>query len=157
MKSPRLIYEPLSPRNANAFHALVVDPYVRRFLLDGALKDAAWSAERALDSQASFAARGVGLWLAHGAEGTVGFCGYLGRGEGPTFALHYALLEPYAGRGLATEMARAALEAAEGLRIVADVDEQNAGSVRILEKLGFVRVSSRPGMFGLLLDYELGR
>jgi RimJ/RimL family protein N-acetyltransferase len=38
---------------------------------------------------------------------------------------------------------------------VADVDEINAASVRVLEKLGFERIAVHPGAFGRLILLRL--
>ena len=71
----------------------------------------------------------------------------------------YALLERFTGKGLATEMARAAIARARAqpgfAEIVADVDEVNAASVRVLDKLGFERVGVGQGAFGSLLLLRL--
>ena len=56
-------------------------------------------------------------------------------------------------------MARASIAQARtppgGVEIVADVDEINAASVRVLEKLGFERIAVHPGAFGNLLLLRL--
>ena len=56
-------------------------------------------------------------------------------------------------------MARAAILQARSQpgfdEIVADVDEVDAASVRVLEKLGFERVGIQPGAFGNLLVLRL--
>ena len=56
-------------------------------------------------------------------------------------------------------MGRAAIAHARTLpgfdEIAADVDEINAGSVRVLEKLGFERVGVKPGAFGNVLLLRL--
>jgi RimJ/RimL family protein N-acetyltransferase len=39
--------------------------------------------------------------------------------------------------------------------IVAGVDEVNAASMRVLEKLGFKRDQTLPGAFGNMLTYKL--
>jgi RimJ/RimL family protein N-acetyltransferase len=60
-------------------------------------------------------------------------------------------------------MARAAIAHARTQpgfdEIVADADEVNAATLRVLEKLGFERVGVRPGAFGsvLLLRLPVGR
>ena len=75
----------------------------------------------------------------------------------------YAMPARFGGRGFATEMARASIAHARtrpGLaEIVADVDEINVASVRVLEKLGFARVAVQAGAFGnlLLLRLPVGR
>ena len=61
--------------------------------------------------------------------------------------------------GYATEMAGATI--AEARRhsgfdtIVASVDEVNAASMRVLEKLGFRRVSTHLGSFGKVVLFRL--
>ena len=61
--------------------------------------------------------------------------------EGPDLELGYTFGEAYWGRGYATEVGRAILDAAfDGLgldRVVATVQEANAGSRHVLAKLGF--------------------
>jgi RimJ/RimL family protein N-acetyltransferase len=162
MVSPRLRYGRVTPAAVDAFHALVQDEYIRRYLMDGHVVSREWSDTRARESEALFARGAVGLWLAYEGAGEtlVGFCGFV---EFP--ALHdtpelvYALLERYAGRGYATEMARASITYARtrgGLGdIVTSVDEVNRASIRVLEKLGFERCGSRPGAFGRTLLLRL--
>jgi ribosomal-protein-alanine N-acetyltransferase len=100
----------------------------------------------------------VGLWLAQSLPGQqlVGFCGFL---EFPSIhpepQLVYAIFKRFTGQGYGTEMARAAM--AEARRhprfatIVAAVDEVNAASVRLLEKLGFILEATQSGHFGNVL------
>lgn len=157
--SPRLTYERLAPRHAEAFHALVVDPHVRRYLMDGRVMEPAWSRAAIDDSDALFAARGLGLWLVRerGREeaGPVGFCGFRVFEEmGPEPQLLYAFVEAATGRGHATEAAQALLRLATdpaGSRlaeVTAAVDAPNTASLRVLEKLGFERTGQVPGAFG---------
>ena len=158
MTSERLRYHPLSEATIDAFHRLVQDDHVRRYLMDGELFPLEWSAERVRESQNLFDRRGVGLWLAHAQadDEVVGFCGFL---EIPSLdpepQLVYALFERFTGRGYATEMARASI--AEARRnpgfatIVAGVDEVNIVSLRVLRKLGFRQVTTKPGNLGNVL------
>jgi RimJ/RimL family protein N-acetyltransferase len=90
----------------------------------------------------------------------VGFAGFL-RSEEETPNLIYGVHPDICGRGYATEAAGAVLSYAfEELalaRVKADVDEPNAASVRVLEKLGMRRtrravVKGRP-----LLYFERSR
>jgi RimJ/RimL family protein N-acetyltransferase len=165
MQSERLIYRPLAPGTLDAFHRLVQDEHVRRYMMDGQIFPREWSEARMRESQALLERRGVTIWLAQDkASGeVVGFCGFW---VAPSFVepqLLYALRERWTGRGLATEMARAAIAHARSTagfdEIVADADEVNAASLRVLEKLGFERVGVRPGAFGsvLLLRLPAGR
>ena len=162
MNSPRLDYTPVSAAALDDFHALVRDPHVRRYLMDGTEFSREWSAARIADSEALFQRRGVGLWLARERDGgaLTGFCGFMEvAAPHPVPQLVYALFEPFTGRGYATEMAGAAIAWARRqpgfTDIVADVDEVNAASVRVLEKLGFQRAGSQPGAFGPMWIYRL--
>lgn len=60
----RLVMQRLPCDNVDAFHRLVVDEHVRRYLLDGELVDRAWCSQRQVESDALFAECGLGLWLA---------------------------------------------------------------------------------------------
>ena len=155
MLSQRLRYERLDAAALDQFHLLVTDDHVRRYLMDGQVLPLSWSRDRIRDSEALFNQRGVGLWLAYERPSStlVGFCGFLDVPEShPEPQLVYAMFERWSGRGYATEMARAAIAAArtqEGFeRIFATVDEVNAASCRVLEKLGFKRVATSSGAFG---------
>ena len=133
----------------DAFHGLVQDAHVRRYLVDGQVMPREWSAAGIRDSLDLFARRGVGLRLASERESgeVVGFCGFLEiPSVHPDPQLVHALVERFAGRGCATGMAPAAMELArDGSRfdiIIAAVDEANAASVRVLRKLGFETVEA---------------
>jgi len=162
MRSDRLRYEPLGPARLDEFHRLVRDEHIRRYLLDGQVLPREWSEERVRESQALCERHGIGLWLArerHSRE-LVGFCGFIelpSNELGPE--LVYALFERFTGQSYATEMARAAIthaRAQAGMReFVATVDEINAASLHILEKLGFERISTQSGSFGNLLVLRL--
>lgn len=162
MFSERLQYRPVTPANLDSFHSLVQDEYVRRFLLDGNLFPREWSEERVRESQELFERRGVGLWLVtdNTTDELVGFCGFL---EFPSIhpepQLVYALGERFSGNGYATEMARTSVARARGqpgfAQVVASVDEVNAASLRVLEKLGFERVATQQGSFGRMFVLRL--
>jgi [ribosomal protein S5]-alanine N-acetyltransferase len=168
LETPRLRLEPVSAADLEALHALVTDPHVRRYLCDGEVFPREWTAVQIESSAARFAQNGLGLWLARlagspvtdpEADAPIGFCGFLElSGTGLALDLVYALREAHARRGLATEMAtRLAAHARElGFdRIHASVDVVNEGSVRILERLGFVLTETTQGAFGDLRTYRL--
>ena len=161
MQSARLTYAPLDPAGLDAFHRLVQDEHVRRYMMDGQVFPREWSEARVRESQALLERRGVTIWLAHDrATGElVGFCGFWIAPSFPEPQLLYALFERWTGRGLAHEMARAAIAHARTqpgfAEIVADADEVNTRSVRLLEKLGFERIGTTPGAFGNILLFRL--
>ncbi len=102
-----------------------------------------------------FDQRGAGIWLVYmlTSNDLLGFCGFL---KFPTMhfdpQLVYAMFERFSGQGYATEMARATIAEArkhEGFReIIASVDEINAASLPVLDKLGFTRFSTQKVHFG---------
>lgn len=158
MLSERLTYQPLTLASVDDFHQLVEDAHVRRYLMDGELFPRDWSAQRVRDSIGLFDRRGVGLWLARQRESgeLVGFCGFLEiPSVHPDPQLVYAMFERFTGRGYATEMARTAIAEARRQRgfstIVAAVDEANAASVRVLQKIGFRQVAIQTGSCGNVL------
>lgn len=159
--SARLRYHPVEPGTLDAFHGLVQDEHVRRYMMDGHVFSREWSEQRVQESQALFGSRGVGIWLAHDktTDELVGFCGFWIAPSFPEPQLLYALRKRWTRRGLATEMARAAIAQARTqpgfAEIAADVDEINAGSVRVLEKLGFERIAVNQGAFGNVLLLRL--
>jgi RimJ/RimL family protein N-acetyltransferase len=76
----------------------------------------------------------------------------------PDPQLVYALFERCTGLGYATEMARTSIARARGqgfTQILASVDEVNADSCRVLEKLGFERVGTQHGNFGPMFVLRL--
>jgi RimJ/RimL family protein N-acetyltransferase len=156
-----LRYAPLGPDDLQTFHALIQDEYVRRYMLDGQVMTEDWTAARIRDSEALFARRGVGAWLAraHDSDELVGFCGFF-QFDPPEAEpqLMYALFDRFAGRGYASEMARAVIASARRRgfsQIVAEADEVNGASLRVLEKLGFERIATLPGAFGNMFRLRL--
>ncbi len=163
MTSARLRYLPVRSSDLGAFHRLVQDEHVRCYLLDGQIIPCEWSEEHIKDSQTLFDRRGVGIWLAYLKTNNdlLGFCGFM---EFPTMhsdpQLVYAMFERFSGKGYATEMARVAIAEARNharfREIIASVDEINAASLRVLDKLGFTRFSTQKGHFGNMFLMRLG-
>ena len=161
--SLRLNYRRLSAADIDTFHSLIVDEHVRRYLLDGLTMDRQWSVGQVAASDALFAERGLGIWLAFLAgqqPRPLGFCGFIRFAEtGPEPQLLYALLAEHAGRGYATEMAQALIEYVRqhtgATEILSAVDEPNAASSRVLTKLGFQLTGDTPGAFGRIMHYRL--
>jgi [ribosomal protein S5]-alanine N-acetyltransferase len=91
---------------------------------------------------AMYSKYGFGLWHASlKSDGTaIGMCGLLQRDTLPDADIGYAYFPEHWGKGYAIEAAAATLRhAAEkfGLRrVIAVVSQGNAGSIRVLEKLG---------------------
>ncbi|HEY1012641.1 MAG TPA: GNAT family N-acetyltransferase [Herpetosiphonaceae bacterium] len=99
----------------------------RRYLSDGPL--------------ASYARFGYGLWLAELRGGApIGLCGLVRRDTLPDPDIGYALLPAYRAASYASEAAAAVMAHAFGAlglpRLLAIVSPANAGSSRVLEKIG---------------------
>jgi RimJ/RimL family protein N-acetyltransferase len=160
LATERLRLEPWSPVDLPALCALIREPRVRRYLFDDQVMDAAWVESATRASEASFAAGGVGLWVARRGDGTlVGFAGF-GSESGRAAELVFAVATAFMGKGYGAEMAKAAIREAyaRGVpRIEANTDEANEASIRLLSKLGFVRSGTRRGPKGTLFDYVLPR
>lgn len=158
LASPRLRYRPVSVADLDAFHALLTDEHVRRYLLDGHVVSLPVAADEIAASERLFAAHGIGLWLASDATGFVGFCGArVFESIDPHPHLLYALLPRATGHGLATEMLTALVDYCTAIGFTplrAGVDEINGASVRVLEKCGFTVRTSMPGAFGAMRIYE---
>ena len=158
MESERLSYSEIRTGHLHVFHSLVQDDHVRRYLFDGQVLSILWSAETIRASQSLFERRSVGIWLVRQkfTEQLIGFCGFVEFAEFATVhpepQLVYAMFARFAGIGYATEMAAASIAEArkyEGFAtIVASVDEVNASSLRVLEKLGFKWIATLQGAFG---------
>ncbi|MGB4859337.1 MAG: GNAT family N-acetyltransferase [Dokdonella sp.] len=93
--------------------------------------------------QAMIAKHGYGLWRVSltANDEPIGICGILKRDSLPDPDLGYALLARHCGHGYAIEAAAAALKAArDGFqigRVFAVTHPDNAGSIRLLYRLGF--------------------
>lgn len=144
LETARLRLRPCRAEDVGLLHRLWTEEGVRRFLFDGReiSPDEARSFVDA--SLENFGRHGYGLWLAfaRGGGGLVGFAGFL-RSEAEAPSLVYGVRPDFWGRGYATEAARAVLDyALESLGVPsvrAEVDEPNAESARVLEKLGMRR------------------
>ena len=144
--TPRLLLRPLRDADAAALHALFADPQVVRYWTSGpwSSADASSSAIRA-DREEMRAGTRLRLGVVRLADDRlVGAC-TLSQLEWPSgrAELTYALAPPVWGRGYAAEavgeLLRYAFDTLGLRRIEADADPRNNASVRLLQRLGFVR------------------
>lgn len=164
LHTERLTLRPCTLADLDAVHELWTDPDIRRFLFD----DRTLSRQEASDflaaSDESFAQQGYGLWLffersgdaAGGQSSTIaGFSGLMAVPDQPPSAV-FGTRPQLWGRGYATESTAAVLRYVFdelGLeQVVADVDEPNTASIRVLERLGMVQtgramVNDRPLLY----------
>jgi [ribosomal protein S5]-alanine N-acetyltransferase len=139
----RLTLRRLRPGDAEFIVELLNDAAFLRFIGDKAVRTADDACQYILDGpMASYDQYGFGLWLVGVKESglPVGMCGLLKRESLPDVDIGFAFLPAYRSRGYAFESASAVLEYGRrefGLkRIVAITDPDNAGSIRVLEKIG---------------------
>ena len=158
----RLVLRPASTQDHGDLLAHWITPDVRRFLFDGAVMSPAEITEAIEDSGRSFAAAGYGLWLIRERDGTdlVGTAGLRPLEDlGPEVI--YSVAPGAWGHGYATEAARAvlvhALGALELPEVLAEVDEGNAASVAVIERLGMTRFDVVPGALGPMIRYRRTR
>jgi RimJ/RimL family protein N-acetyltransferase len=166
--SPLLATEALDLRpcaiaDFDELYRLWTHPEVRRFLLDERVLTPDEAMRFVERSDASFREEGYGLWLffRRGEEGIAGFAGLLRSADGASPSLIFGTRPDLWGRGYAFQSAAAilafAFETLGHRRVRADVDEPNAASVRVLEKLGMKRSGRRTVSERPILDYEMTR
>lgn len=156
MTSPQASVRRATPGDLDALLVLFSRHEVNEFLFDGKAPDRAAVAEWIAISDASFAAYGLGLWLAE-ADGELLGCVAIEPREG-RFDLIYALEPSRWGQGLATGLAAWAIDQAFArtvARLTADVDGANAASRRVLERLGFRLAGTLELPLGPGARYEL--
>jgi len=165
MSSARLATEalelrPCAPDDLDLLIGLWSDPAVRRFLFDERQISREEVRGFLARSEECFREEGYGLWLffERGEESPGGFSGLLRAPLGEASLLFGTRLDLW-GRGYAFHAASAVLtyafETLGVTRVVADVDEPNAASIRVLEKLGMRRTGRRIVNEHPLLDYEI--
>ncbi|PMB50882.1 GNAT family N-acetyltransferase [Fischerella thermalis CCMEE 5205] len=160
LHTDRLHLRPCQLEDLDILHELWCDADIRRFLFD----DRQISREEAQSfieaSIASFRNHSYGIWLFfdNHSDQIAGFAGLLQFTETAP-SLIFGVRPQFWGRGYATEATLGVLDHAFadlGIKyIVADVDEPNDRSIRVLEKIGMSRtkraiVNERP-----LLYYEI--
>ena len=154
VETERLSLRHLAEEGAGFILGLVDDPDWLRFIGDRGVHDLGGARGYILNGPvAMYARHGFGLYVAELKDGRepAGMCGLLKRDWLGDVDLGFAFLPRFRGMGLAHEAARATLEYAMnalGLpRIAAIVQPENAGSIRVLEKLGMrlERMALPPG------------
>lgn len=146
LSTERLLLRPFSGTDADALYALQSDAHVLRYWDSPPWTDRS-RADGFLQRCREMAEDGSGVRLAIDRRDDDAFLGWcsLSRWD-PTYrsgALGYCFGEAAWGHGYATEAARAllgwAFDTLDLNRVQAETDTRNAGSARVLEKLGFQR------------------
>ena len=143
LTTKRLALRRLSPADAEFIVELLNDAAFLRFIGDKAVRDVDDARQYILDGPvASYERNGFGSWLVALKETglSIGICGLLKRESLPDVDIGFAFLPAYRSQGYAFESASAVLDYGRtelGLkRIVAITNSDNAGSIRVLEKMG---------------------
>jgi RimJ/RimL family protein N-acetyltransferase len=148
LESERLLFRSHEAADLEAFCAMEGDAEVRRYV-GGAPRTREAAEQRFRERAMRDVAGRLGMWAAVlKADGSyVGRCGLYPNLDGGAKVAGEAVLGFYIarefwGRGLATEAARAFVDFGFGelklARIVGSVQVENAASIRVLDKLGFV-------------------
>jgi ribosomal-protein-alanine N-acetyltransferase len=145
LTTPRLLLRPHAPADADFMLRLNADPLVVRYTGDVAFQDRSEALAVIASLQAQHARRmGRLVVIERGTGEPVGWCGLRWHEDEGAADLGYRLLRDRWGRGYATEASAACIQYAfvdlDLPRLIARVVPQNTASVRVLEKLGFVRV-----------------
>jgi ribosomal-protein-alanine N-acetyltransferase len=145
VETERLLLRQFTPDDAEFILRLLNEPSFIANIADRGVRTVEQAAAYLVDGpMRMYAEHGHGLWLValkDAAMQPIGMCGLLRRDQFEDVDVGYAFLPEFWSRGYASEAARAVLEYGKrelGLaRIIALVAPHNAGSIRLLEKLGF--------------------
>lgn len=162
LETERLLFRPHKAADEDNFVQMHADPEFRKYI-----GGQPWPLEKAIDR---FRSRYLGnpkatygLWamILKEQDKYIGSCGL--RASGTDAYLGYQIARPYWRKGFATEAANAFLDLAFnslGLpRVMADVEEGNLASERILRKFGFTQPQREeiPTSGRVICIYELSR
>jgi ribosomal-protein-alanine N-acetyltransferase len=164
LETERLLFRTHEDHDEPDFIAMHADPEVRRYV-GGQPWPLKKAKDRFRDQYLGRPTETYGLWAAILKEESryIGCCGLRASQDGSEAHLGYYFARPYWRRGLASEASRAFIDVAFGrlglVRLMADVQEGNLASERILLKFGFKYVSHEkiPISGRVLLFYELSR
>jgi RimJ/RimL family protein N-acetyltransferase len=132
-------------------------------MFDGEVLSAAQVSAAIADSAASFTAAGYGLWLMSERDAPGELAGTAGLRPLDDLGLEiiWSLAPGTRGKGYATEAAQAVLDYALdqlGLpEVLAEIDEGNAASARVAERLGMTAFAVEPGLLGPMTRYRRTR
>jgi len=164
LETERLLFRTHEDSDEPEFIAMHTDPEVRRYV-----GGQPWPLKKAKDRfRNQYLGRPTetyGLWAAilKEEERYIGCCGLRASQDGSAAHLGYYFARPYWRRGLASEASKAFIDVAFcrlGLpSLIADVQEGNVASEKILRKFGFryARREEIPSSGRVLLLYELAK
>ena len=154
LETERLSLRRLTVEDAGLIVELLNDASFLRFIGDKGVRTSEDACQYILSGPIdSYERHGFGLWLVEtrGSETPVGICGLLKRETLSDVDIGFAFLPEYRSLGYAYESAAAVLDYGRNVlglqRVVAIADDDNTGSIRVLEKIGMtfdrrIRLSS---------------
>ncbi len=154
INTDRLLLRPVEVEDVDALHVLWSNERVRRFLWDGEAIPLEHTRQIVDKSISLFHEVGFGIWGVYlrGREQLIGFAGFWYFRSPPSLELLFGVAADDWDRGVATEAGRCLIHYAFrdlGFSTVeASTDVGNAGSVRVIEKLG-MRLDRREAVDGL--------
>ncbi|PZE86121.1 GNAT family N-acetyltransferase [Curtobacterium sp. MCBD17_032] len=149
IRTGRLVLTPVTPADIDAVHGLFSDARTWTHLPSGrhtSRADTEDLVQRKIGGRVRY---GLGSWVARAADSRA-FIGLGGvdRTAGGVWNLGYRLLPEHHGHGYATELARAAVDAAQHvhpeLPVTARVLTNNPASARVLARVGLTQVWQGP-------------
>jgi RimJ/RimL family protein N-acetyltransferase len=143
LETERLLLRQLTTEDANFILGLLNEPSFIRNIGDRGIRTIDGAVSYILNGPvASYAKNGFGLYLVKLKETdeSIGMCGLIKRDTLEDVDIGYAYIPGFWSKGYAVEAAQAVKEYARNVigldRIVAIVDPENRGSIRVLEKIG---------------------
>ena len=161
LETPRMHLRPLAPMDAEPFYLLNTDPLVIRYTGDEPFSDEE-AARHFLEHYDQYARYRLGrmAMIRKADEAWLGWCGLRRDEETGDVDLGFRLFRQFWGQGYATEAALASIDYGWSLgldRIIGRAVLDNVASIRILEKVGMIKVDELDfhGMPGAI--YALAR
>ncbi len=143
LQTPRLNLRTLSLDDAEFILELLNDSSFLRFIGDKGVRTTEDARQYILSGPMdSYERHGFGLWLVElkGSKTPIGICGLLKRDTLSDVDIGFAFVPQYRSKGYAFESAAAVMDYGRNVlglrRVVAITDEDNTGSIRVLEKIG---------------------
>lgn len=164
LRTAHLTLRPFAEGDRDKLLELYQAPGVRRFLTTGNAVPLEWMEQEIRSSQERFDAGGAGLWSVLRGEGEgdiVGFVGFRDFFDPPELHLLFGLHPEERGKGLATEMTRAACAYAFDVlghtEVRSATDVPNTASAAVLTRLGMTLVrTTEYGEYGTAF-FQMGR
>ena len=142
LETPRLVLRELNTEDASNFYHLNLNPEVIKYTGNPPFKSIE-EAKEFLEHYKEYQKHGYGRWavLEKNTGNFIGWCGLKFHDEG-YIDLGFRFFQDKWGKGFATESAKACIQyAKDSLNIqelIGRVLPENKGSIRVLEKLGFI-------------------